>query len=427
MTDGLGLEGAYSATLSRIKGQGGEKARLGMAALMWISHSERPLEADELCHALAVEIGSSNFNSGNIPSIRTLLACCQGLVAVDKETSTIRLIHFTLQEHLRAQPELFVTAHSTMAETCLSYLNSHQVKALSASPSPDPPYTPLLHYFSRYIPLPPYSPQDMPFLQYSSLYWGTHARRDLSDCAKALALQLFGDYNNHISTRILLNEKFMLPVGLNEPPLFSGLHCASVFGIVEIVDILVEVEGYNINQEDCVGNTPLLWAASGGHEGVVKVLLERDDVDPNKPDNDGRTPPCSAARSGHQGVVKILLERTDINPNKLETDGQTPLCCAGENGHEGVAKMPLERDDVNPDKPDDQGRTPLWWAAKNGHKGVVKILLERRGVNPDKPDSGGQTPLSCAASSGHEGVVQMLLGCHNVNLDKPDNDGKTPL
>jgi len=86
MTDGLGLGGAYDATLSRIKGQGGEKARLGIAALLWISHSERPLKADELCHALAVEIGSPNLNTDNVPSIGTLLACCQGLVSVDKKS-----------------------------------------------------------------------------------------------------------------------------------------------------------------------------------------------------------------------------------------------------------------------------------------------------------------------------------------------------
>src|ERR1700712_1491148 len=114
MADGLGLGNAYGTTLSRIKGQGGRKARLGMAALMWISHSERPLKSDELRHALAVEIESPNFNTDNVPSIGTLLTCCQGLITV---ASTVRLIHFTLQEHLRAHPELFGTAHSAMAET----------------------------------------------------------------------------------------------------------------------------------------------------------------------------------------------------------------------------------------------------------------------------------------------------------------------
>ena len=184
MTDGLGLGDAYEATLSRIKGQGGRKAKLGIAALMWISHSERPLKSDELCHALGVEIGSPNLNRDAVPSIGTLLACCQALVVVNREVSTIRLIHFTLQEYLRAHPRLFVTTHSTIAETCLSYLNSQQVKALSASPTPN---------F-----------QSTPFLEYSSLYWGVHAKMELSNCAKLFALKLFDDYNNHTSARIFL-------------------------------------------------------------------------------------------------------------------------------------------------------------------------------------------------------------------------------
>jgi len=150
-----------------------------MATLMWISHSEQPLKIVELCHALAVEIGSPNLIADDVPSIGALLSCCQGLVAIDKVASTVRLIHFTLQEYLQAHPELFGTVHSTMAETCLSYLNSQQVMTLSTSPSPDL--------------------QGTPFLEYSSMYWGMYTKRDLSDCAKLLALKLFGNYNNHIS------------------------------------------------------------------------------------------------------------------------------------------------------------------------------------------------------------------------------------
>jgi len=127
--------------------------------------------ADELCHALGVRIRSANLDVNNVPSIGTLLTCCQGLVAVDKEASTIRLIHFMVQEYLRAHPELFCSAHWSIAETCLSYLNSRQIKALSVIPSSDI--------------------QSTPFLEYSSLYWGVHAKRELSDYAKFLALKLF--------------------------------------------------------------------------------------------------------------------------------------------------------------------------------------------------------------------------------------------
>jgi len=74
MARGLGLEDVYGATLGRIQAQGGERSRLGMAALMWICYSERPLKVDELCHALAVEIGSTDFDLDNVPSIRTVLS-----------------------------------------------------------------------------------------------------------------------------------------------------------------------------------------------------------------------------------------------------------------------------------------------------------------------------------------------------------------
>ena len=83
MTDGLRLGDVYGATIERMKAQGGDKSRLGMGALMWICHAVRPLRPNALCHALAVELGSKNFNAANAPSISTLVSCCQGLIAVE--------------------------------------------------------------------------------------------------------------------------------------------------------------------------------------------------------------------------------------------------------------------------------------------------------------------------------------------------------
>jgi len=381
-----------------------------MTALMWISHSERPLNANELCHALAVETGSPYLNIDNVSSIGTLLTCCQGLIAVDKEASTVRLIHFTLQEYLRAHPHLFGTAHSAMAETCLSYLNSQQVKALPINPFPNL--------------------QDTPFLEYSSLYWGVHAKKDLSDCAKLLALQLFNSHNPHISMRILLKAQdwyhYGLDLDLDRLSLFSGLHCASLFGIVEIVASLVELEG-DINQIDCMGNTPLACAAWNGHEGVVKILLEQDHVRPDGLGRNGQTPFGCAARNGHEGVVKILLEQDHVSPDRPDKDDQTPLGWAAQNGHEGVVKILLEQDHISPNRADKKDQTPLGLAAWYGHKRVVKILLERDDVDPDRRGRWGQTLLCAAAQNGHEEVVKILLERNDVDPNKPANWHQTPL
>ena len=489
MEHGLGLGDAYDATIGRIKAQEEDRARLGMEALMWISHSERPLTADEICHALAVEVGSTDVNTNNVPSIRIVLDCCQGLATIDKGFSTIRLIHFTVKEYLSDHAELFDRPHSKIAETCLAYLNFQAIKGISASPARDP--------------------RDTPFLRYSSLYWGTHMRMELSDRSRHLALELLDLYDNHISAGLLwgsvskllftscigyddhtpaeLRRKSTIPEHLNFRTPFSALHCICYFGIAELATDLIGMKKWDVNQRDSAGLTPLIWAAGygcedivelllqqkdtqpdmpdiqygrtalswaagGGHEGVVRlllgrplvnpgsigrrwgktaqvlsVLLGRKYVNPNRQDDSGKTPLLRAAENGHDGVVELLLGREGVSPDIPGNRGQTPLLCAAHNGHDGVVKLLLERGDASPDRPDDRGQTPLFRAARNGHDRVVKLLLEREGVSPDRLDNFGQTPLSSAAWNGRDGVVELLLEQEGVNPNRPDFDGQTPL
>ena len=144
MTDGLRVGGVYSATIERVATQDGDQSTLGVTALMWISHAERPLRAEELCNTLGVELRSKDFNSNNIPSISTLVSCCQGLITVDNEASAARLIHFTLQEYISAHPDIFTGPHSAMAEICLTYLSSRQIRALSTAPASGTKNTPFI-------------------------------------------------------------------------------------------------------------------------------------------------------------------------------------------------------------------------------------------------------------------------------------------
>ena len=407
MTNGLELGDVYDATIERIKAQEGDKSRLGMATLMWISHAERPVEADELCHALAVQLGSIDFDFSNIPSMLTLVSCCQGLVTVDKEGSTVRLVHFTLQEYISSRPDIFSNPQSAIAEICLTYLNSQLVKALSIAPSPDT--------------------RNAPFLEYCSLYWGVHAKRELSDYGISLAVELLKENYCQISTELLLTrvDNFY---GLHfDTSAFSGLHCASFFGIVEVVAGLIDMGCYDINEGDSLGCTPLAWAARNGHDELVEMLLGREEVNPDKADKCGQTPLSFAAQQGQEGAVKMLLGREGVNPHKPSRDGQTPLSVAAWYGHGEVVKTLLEREEVQSDRPDNDDQTPLSYAAWNGHEGVVKILLEREEVNPDKADNGGRTPLSLAAKYGHERVVEMLLEREKVIPDRPDNGGQTAL
>ena len=418
MARGNGLSDAYTTTLTRLKGQKGSKSVLGLKVLMWVLYSERPLRAEELCHALGVEIGSEDLDSNNLPAIRTLLASCLGLVTVEVSSSTVRLVHFTLQEHLLSDPALFHSPHAIIAEVCLTYLNFRCIRDLS--PTVDS------------------APSTMPLLKYASLYWGNHIRIGMTENVKILAQKLLDRFDEHISSQLLLlhynkNRRYHPQSQLERGPMgFTGLHAVSFLGVAEIVADVLEMKEWDVNASDCIGHTALTWAASRGHEMIVKILLERGDINPDKADTyHGRTPLWLAAEKGHEGVVKILLERGDVNPDQLETEyGRTPLSPAAQNGHEGVVKILLERGDVNPNQPDTEyGETPLLLAAQKGHEGVVKILLERGDVNPDQPDTEfSRTPLSWAAMYGHEGIVKILLERGDVNPNQPDTYySRTPL
>ena len=435
MENGLDLGGAYGATLGRIQGQGRKRARLGMAVLMWITHSRRPLQVDEICHAIAIRIGSNDVNNDDVPAISTLLSCCQGLVTIEKGASTVKFIHFTLQEYLCTHPDLFSRAHSTMAETCLTYLNSQHIKDISAGPPPDP--------------------RGAPFLEYSSLYWGAHMRIELSDRARTLALQLLDQFDGHISAKSLwksINGRLARDYNPGDKPP-SALHCISYFGIPEVANIVIKMKRWDVNETDSAGATPLIWAARYGNEEVVRLLLRKKHIQPDQQDeSEERTALSWAAGNGHEGVVRLFLAPRFVNPESIgrrwgkaarivgeffsgryvnpdsaSKYGQTPLSWASENGHEGIVKLLLEWKDVNPNSTSISDETPLKLAAENGHEGIVKLLLGRKDINPNSSSKYVKTPLSLAAENGHEGIVKLLLEREDVNPNSTSRWGKTPL
>jgi len=411
MTKGESLGDAYAATISRIKSLRAGRSKLGMEVLMWVLHSERPLHVDELRHALGVE-GSTDLDIGNIPAVETLLVCSLGLVTIEKSSSTVRLVHYTLREYLSSNPDFFPKSHSVIAGACLTYLNFPQVRGFSPARS-----------------IPPAAP----FVKYASCYWGAHAKRETTESVKTLALRLLDGYDEHISSRILLLHgtpfRYQLFDLKGRPRGFTGLHGAAYFGHAEITAALLRTNKWDAQATDLHGNRAIVWAVKRGHEEVVKVLLERSDVNPDEADKLSRTLLSLAAEKGHGGMVKMLLKRSGVDPDKADKCSRTPLLWAAKNGHEAVVSLLLERSDVNPNTADTEySRTPILWAAENGHERVVRALLEHNHVDPDRADKWGRTPLSLAAENGHEGVLRMLLERSDVNPDTSDTEySRTPL
>ncbi|KAF2185461.1 hypothetical protein K469DRAFT_778229, partial [Zopfia rhizophila CBS 207.26] len=189
------LDEAFGGTMSRIEQQPNALSEKAGKIIAWIQLAERPLTVDELLCSLAIKDGDTCLNLRGIPVRKTLLNCCHGLAVIDQETSTVRLVHYSLQEHLRPQDQIFgVTKakwHSKIARTCLTFLEFPSVPAREAP-----------EQNNRTITLP----------FYASTQWGHHLRRsdNSSDTTMELAKRYLynGLANNFESLRLLYEAMY---------------------------------------------------------------------------------------------------------------------------------------------------------------------------------------------------------------------------
>jgi hypothetical protein len=348
-----GLNATFEETLKRIKRQPESRTNLGMRTLMWISHARRPILVEELRQALAVSPGDTSLNQDSCPLPKHMVACCLGLVTIDEESSTIRLVHFSVQEYFRRQRmKLFPLGEQSITKTCLIYL-SFDVFSQGYCASDKDFEARLQHY---------------PFLNYAARYWGYHEQECSGKEIEKLAIMfLEHDLNLACSMQVVNTPSF-------------------------------HYDGYSQNFANL---SALHVAASLGWDALVRLLLEKGDLDPDSEEY-GRTPLSWAAESGHEAVVRLLLENGGVDPDHKNECGETPLWFAARNGHEAIVRLLLENGGVDPEPKDEDGRTALWRAAQNGHEAVVRLLLEKGGVEPDF-DAAIE-----AATNGHRAVVRLL-------------------
>ncbi|KAJ7021832.1 hypothetical protein C8F04DRAFT_1012929, partial [Mycena alexandri] len=118
-----GLDDSYDITMQRIDDQTEEDKKTARSALIWVANAKRPLNVSEITAALAIEPEDQQFDEDNVLDINIILSVCAGLVIVDKQSSVVRLVHYTTQEYLdKIQAEKFPDAHTEITRTLLTVL-----------------------------------------------------------------------------------------------------------------------------------------------------------------------------------------------------------------------------------------------------------------------------------------------------------------
>jgi ankyrin repeat protein len=96
-------------------------------------------------------------------------------------------------------------------------------------------------------------------------------------------------------------------------------------GYVDQITEAIQTEGASVHQKDTLGNTPLHWAASGGHLDAVKYLLSAG-AQPNVINSFGDTPLHRAAWKGFADVCQALIEHGAAESRKIKNnEGKLPI------------------------------------------------------------------------------------------------------
>ena len=213
------------------------------------------------------------------------------------------------------------------------------------------------------------------------------------------------------------------------------LHEACKSGKLVIVRRYIQ-NGYNVNEKDSLGWTPLMWAVSEGHLKIVKELV-RAGADVDLRNLNGRTALHLACYYDYQKVMKLLIESMS-NINEQDKNGKTALMLAAEQGHCSVVGA-LMKAGADTTVKDDKGETAvclaesyavvrhlvtdveelsteernhvLWHTCDGGDLSMVKSVI-RAGCDLDHFHR-GHTPLMMASIRGHDDVVKELIlaGC----------------
>ncbi|PTB81746.1 ankyrin, partial [Trichoderma longibrachiatum ATCC 18648] len=108
--------------------------------------------------------------------------------------------------------------------------------------------------------------------------------------------------NGHIEiVKMMLQDKDRI----DSEHYYHAFFAAAKGGHSDVLDLLLETFGLDVNAKNRRGRTPLSWAAQSGRIEEVELLLEHG-ADANLKDSEGKTPLWWAMMEGWVEVMKEL-------------------------------------------------------------------------------------------------------------------------
>ncbi|KAG2419366.1 hypothetical protein HFD88_004162 [Aspergillus terreus] len=407
---GRDLPEIFRTTVSRIQQLPEGKRRLGMTALMFLSHVQRPITVHELVDILSVQLGQTTVRPKHRPLPRIVLECCLGLMSIEPTTQTVRLSHYAVNEYLVANShQLFGDAEASISALCLTYLLLDPF--IQGPRKEEPEIEDLIKTY--------------PFVSYAATHWGKHVRgREAEPVVWDLALRFLGNHQATASSvQIMQYNRNYRDIYLTPEECYStnALHLTSDFGLEQLVLAILSQEPSKLNATTTIGTTAIIKAASSGHVSTVRALLQKG-ADPFLENWYGNALHC-AAEAGHCSTIVALVSH-GMDPNGRAENGRYPIECTLDDDHaEAFGTLAglgarIER----------RGREPpmLFDATERDCVRIVDLILRRGWVDVNCSADGGLTAAHVAARQDNTVILGMLIQA-GADIEALDHRGLTPL
>ena len=180
-----------------------------------------------------------------------------------------------------------------------------------------------------------------------------------------------------------------------------------------------------VNARDRLGNTALIYAASGGHAEVIRLLLSAG-ADARARNDAGVSALERAARVERRDAHELLLAhaRGRASSEVLTTLDARLLEACWRDETSSVVEL-LSRGASVESRAHGSCWTPLISACASGSAETARVLLAAA-ADPSAAAADGRTPLHFAAQLGEVETIRMLLA-HGADPARPDRHGETPL
>lgn len=389
------LDDTYQQSLARIRSQAEEDVDLAETILFWVVCAHRPLTVHELQHMFAtrglLDSEAMTLEEDDLPDKEILTAVCGGLVVVDKETQSVRLVHYTAKQYFdKIYQEQLMSTRFDLMRISIAYIRLQNFSCGICST--DEMMLQRLHTF--------------PFLDYTARYWGYDANHIPLDDIWPELQAFFYDRN----ALDVVNQAFSVPnhrySGWSQsfPKGVPPLVLVASFDMPEIVRRLI-ADGHDVEGKGSDGQTPLIRAAGFGHAANVDVLLEAGAA-ADACDSGGETALMHAAGNGYDAVVSRLLGY-GADVSHRAPDGWTALMTAAMSGSVRVVQRLIEAGAaVNLESND--GDTALSLAARNGDVEIADCLVSAGAIMPN--NAAGRRALVIAFNKGLDAHVRRLTG-----------------